>query len=43
MVEREQDASRCIVCGTCLDRCPQHIQISDQLEEAVALFSEKPQ
>jgi predicted aldo/keto reductase-like oxidoreductase len=39
LVAREQDASHCIVCGTCLDRCPQHIQIPDQLEEAVALFS----
>jgi predicted aldo/keto reductase-like oxidoreductase len=40
LVTREQDATRCIVCGTCLDRCPQHIPIPDQLEEATALFSD---
>jgi len=39
LIGREQDATRCLACGVCLDRCPQHIEIPTQLEQAAALFS----
>ena len=39
LVARDQDAGQCAECGTCLDRCPQHIAIIDQLREAVDLFA----
>ena len=39
LVAQEKDASQCIECGTCLDRCPQNIEIIDQLKEAVELFA----
>jgi predicted aldo/keto reductase-like oxidoreductase len=38
LVEQGQDASCCVECGTCLDRCPQDIAIIEQLAEARALF-----
>jgi predicted aldo/keto reductase-like oxidoreductase len=40
LVERGQDADRCIECGVCLDRCPQHIEIPEQLKEAKALLAQ---
>lgn len=33
---KEAFASLCVRCGECLDKCPQHIQIPDMLEEVVA-------
>jgi predicted aldo/keto reductase-like oxidoreductase len=38
LIEQERDATQCIECGTCLDRCPQNIAIIDQLQEACELF-----
>ena len=38
LVERKQDASLCIECGECLERCPQHIPIPDQLKQVVETF-----
>jgi len=34
----EQYASKCVECGTCLDRCPQHIDIPTQLDQVRDLF-----
>jgi hypothetical protein len=31
-------ASGCIQCGECLDKCPQHIPIPDELEHLATLF-----
>jgi predicted aldo/keto reductase-like oxidoreductase len=39
LVAREQDASCCVECGTCLERCPQHIEIPEQLREAGELLA----
>jgi predicted aldo/keto reductase-like oxidoreductase len=39
LMERDQDATHCVECGTCLDRCPQHIPIPEQMREAEALFA----
>ena len=39
LVEAGQDASACVECETCLDRCPQHIAIPEQLREVRNLFS----
>jgi predicted aldo/keto reductase-like oxidoreductase len=38
LLRRDQDASHCVACGTCLERCPQHIQIIEQLKESAALL-----
>jgi len=32
-IASEDDASLCIECGVCLDKCPQHIDIPRQLKE----------
>jgi predicted aldo/keto reductase-like oxidoreductase len=40
LMEREQDAAQCVECGTCLDRCPQDIEIIEQLQEARELLGE---
>ena len=39
LVKRGQDASLCIECGECLDRCPQNIPIPDQLKQVVDAFT----
>jgi hypothetical protein len=39
LVSREQDAGQCIECGTCLEECPQHIEIIEQLQEVVNLLA----
>jgi uncharacterized protein len=39
LVGRGQDASVCIECGECLDRCPQRIPIPDQLREVAGTFA----
>lgn len=38
LVDTKSDASLCIACNTCLERCPQHIPIPDQMEEARSLL-----
>jgi len=40
LIAAGQDAAACIACGTCLDRCPQHIDIPSQLQEVAAFFAE---
>jgi hypothetical protein len=32
-------AGTCEECGTCLDKCPQHLQIPDRLRDVVGLFA----
>ena len=38
LVASGNDASACVECETCLDRCPQHIDIPRQLKEVAELF-----
>jgi len=40
LIERDADASVCTQCQECLEKCPQHILIPDQLEEVDALLGE---
>ncbi len=40
LVARGADASACVQCQECLDKCPQQIPIPDQLEEVDALLGE---
>jgi predicted aldo/keto reductase-like oxidoreductase len=43
MLSPEQRASACIECGKCEERCPQHLQIQEQLKVVHrALFRQKP-
>ena len=39
-VESEGNASLCIQCGECLDKCPQQINIPEQLEKVNLIFVE---
>ena len=39
LVASGHDAARCQECGTCLDRCPQHIDIVAQLQQVQSAFS----
>jgi predicted aldo/keto reductase-like oxidoreductase len=32
-IKQDQNAANCIECGTCLEKCPQHIAIPDRLKE----------
>jgi hypothetical protein len=41
LVSRGQQASLCIECGTCLERCPQDIDIPAQLQEVVAMLEDQ--
>jgi uncharacterized protein len=41
LVASKNDASVCVECNTCLERCPQHIEIPHQLKEVVELFAGK--
>jgi Fe-S-cluster-containing hydrogenase component 2 len=34
----EINASDCVQCGTCEDRCPFGVQVIDKMEQAAALF-----
>jgi uncharacterized protein len=38
LIEQDADASVCTQCQECLEKCPQHIDIPDQLEEVDALL-----
>ena len=40
LVKEKQDASRCIDCGVCESKCPQHISIRDSLKEVCSIFEE---
>lgn len=40
LVTNGSSATHCVTCGTCLERCPQHIDIPAQLEEATLLFGD---
>lgn len=35
---RDKGAVRCVACGQCLEKCPQHIDIPKQLKEVIAEF-----
>ncbi len=39
LVEDGGDASKCAACGECLSKCPQNIEIPEQLREAAELLS----
>ena len=41
LVEKEADASRCVACGECEDKCPQRIHIAEQLERTHQALAEK--
>ncbi len=38
LVEKKEDATRCVRCGRCETKCPQHIAIRDKLQEADAFL-----
>ena len=38
LVAGDQDAGQCVECGECLERCPQGIQIPEQLKEAAEML-----
>lgn len=38
--ERKGKASRCVQCGECLEKCPQHIDIPTELENVRLVFEE---
>ncbi len=38
LVKEEQRASKCIACGECLEKCPQHILIPDTMQMVVEKF-----
>jgi len=38
LVANEVDATQCTECGTCMERCPQNINIIEQLKEVAGLF-----
>jgi uncharacterized protein len=38
----EQRANNCIECGECLDKCPQHINIPEELKKAHAALTQGP-
>jgi predicted aldo/keto reductase-like oxidoreductase len=38
LVAGDQDAGQCVECGECLERCPQHIEIPEQLREAAGML-----
>ena len=37
---RKGKASCCVQCGACLDKCPQHIDIPNELEQVRLVFEE---
>lgn len=39
LVAQEAGADQCVECGVCAERCPQHIEIPDQLKEAHAILA----
>ena len=36
-----QRADNCVACGTCLSKCPQHIDIPKHMKEIAALAEKK--
>jgi len=39
LVKNHNDASACEECNTCLERCPQHLEIPQRLREVAEMFS----
>ena len=39
LVKGNQDASKCIECGACEEKCPQHINIIEKLKEVKEIFN----
>ena len=39
LVKENSDASKCVECGACEEKCPQHIKIIDKLKEVDELFN----
>ena len=39
LIGGEADADQCVECGECLEKCPQNIEIPDQLKEAKATLA----
>jgi len=41
-MQAEQRGDRCIECGECLEKCPQHINIPEELKQAHAALTQGP-
>jgi len=40
LVKGNEDASKCVECGACEEKCPQHINIIEKLKEVKEIFNE---
>jgi len=41
IIEQGRGADQCVECGSCEEKCPQHIEIIRQLKETHRHFTEK--